>query len=84
MLIGLNEIYAESGGYYGDNKCIIKLNDGPNICQNKRGHNIVVIDPRTEEYESVSFDTYKSKDEVLVYVFFLIYKFKFSLSFVYC
>ena len=57
-------IYVKSSSYYGDNECIITVDYGPNICQNKRGHNIVVIDPLTNEYESVSFDTWLSRDEV--------------------
>ena len=40
------------------------INGSPNLCQNKRGHNIVVIDKVKNEYESVNFDTYKSEDEV--------------------
>jgi len=60
---GTYDVYAKSSGYHGDNECIIKINNGPNICQNKRGHNIVVIDPITDEYESVSFDTYYSEEE---------------------
>ena len=54
----------KSASYWSDNECIIKINNGPNICQNRRGHNIVVIDPMTDEYESVSFDTYISGDQV--------------------
>jgi len=61
-------VYAKSTSYdsghsdvYDD--CIISVNRSPNLCKNKRGHNIVVIDPETDEYQSVSFDTWLSKDE---------------------
>ena len=52
-------VYSKSASYSGDNVCVIKVNKGEkNLCENKRGHNMVVVDPVTLEYESVSFDTY--------------------------
>jgi len=52
------KVYSKSAGYSGDNVCIIKINGGGNICKNKRGHNVVVVDPISLEYDSVSFDTW--------------------------
>jgi len=60
---GSYEVYAKSASFRRGDECIIKINKGPNLCQNKRGHNIVVIDPQTDEFESVRFDTYGSKLE---------------------
>ena len=64
MFQGFYSIYAESNAKWWQSRCQVFVNGGKNLCQNKRGHNIVVIDPDTDEYESVSFDTWESKDEV--------------------
>ena len=58
------DIYVESATKPVFNRCKIFVNGGRNLCQNKRGHNIVVINPDTNEYESVSFDTWDNKHEV--------------------
>ena len=57
-------MYTKSASYHTTNECVIIVNGGDNLCENKRGHNIVVIDPETDEYESVHFDTYKSQHNV--------------------
>ena len=72
-------VYAESAGYHGGDTCVINVIGGStgrlwrrlpdktlsrNLCQNSRGHNIVVVDPITEEFESVNFDTWWTKHEV--------------------
>ena len=61
---GMFHIYSKSSTYHGDDVCIIKVNGGGNLCRNGRGHNIVVINPITREYQSVSFDTYNEWDAV--------------------
>jgi len=57
------DIRAKSSAYSDGEDCEIVINGSPNLCQNNRGHNIVVIDKVKNEYESVNFDTYKSEDE---------------------
>jgi len=51
------KVYSKSSGAYGDRECVIRINGGDNLCENKRGHNVVVVNPISLEYESVSFDT---------------------------
>jgi len=51
-------VYSKSSSYDGLDTCEIKVNGGGNICKKGRGHNVVVVDPITLEYDSVSFDTY--------------------------
>ena len=62
---GSYSIKAESATRMPWDRCQIFVNKGRNLCQNKRGHNIVVIDPDTDEYQSVSFDTWGHKQEVI-------------------
>jgi len=65
------DIYVESATKPVFNRCKIFVNGGRNLCQNKRGHNIVVINPDTNEYESVSFDTWDNKHEAKKMIKFL-------------
>ena len=57
-------IRAKSSAFSDGKDCEIVINGSPNLCQNKRGHNIVVIDKVKNKYESVNFDIFKSEYEV--------------------
>ena len=46
-----------SAGYEDGNYCIIEVN-GVDLAVNKRGHNVVVINPVTKEMISKRFDTW--------------------------
>jgi len=54
---GQFHIYSKSPGPHGDDDCVIKVNRGGNLCRNRPGHNVVVVDPVSLNYQSVSFDT---------------------------
>lgn len=58
FVLGDFHVYSKSSSYDGLDTCEIKVNGGGNICKKGRGHNVVVVDPITLEYDSVSFDTY--------------------------
>ena len=58
-------MYIESAGLEDGLACVIKLNGGENICQNHRGHNVVVINPLTGNIISKAFDTHGSSDQVI-------------------
>ena len=57
-------ISAKSSAFSEGKYCEIVINGSPNLCQNKRGHNIVVIDKVKNKNESVNFDIFKSEYEV--------------------
>ena len=73
-MLGSYTVFAESvtkrtGKPRFKPRCVIRVNGGRNLCQNKRGHNIVVVNPENDEYESVSFDTWdrrRGREEVSV------------------
>ena len=65
--LGSYDVHLDSSTKRLFSRCQIFVNGGSNLCRNKRGHNIVVIDTNTDEYESVSFDTWGSKEEVCFY-----------------
>jgi len=69
--IEIKSLYIESAGLEDGLACVIKLNGGENICQNHRGHNVVVINPLTGNIISKAFDTHGSSDQVTDLINFL-------------
>jgi len=60
-LTGKMDVYsikATSAGMSDGNTCSIRINNGENICLQKRGYNIVAFDPYTGQMLKKSFDTH--------------------------
>ena len=70
-LFSFSAIKAGSAGMSDGNICSIQINNGRNICPQRRGYNIVAFDPYTGQTLSGHFDVFNKGNVTISLLIFI-------------